>query len=66
LTANTASEYLVAMPSKPVIHIQNTAPGPPRVIAVATPTMLPMPTVAANAVISAAKWLMSPACPWSL
>ena len=34
--ANT-STYLVAMPNTPVIHIQNTAPGPPARMAVATP-----------------------------
>ena len=28
-TASTASAYLVAMPTRPVIHIQNSAPGPP-------------------------------------
>ena len=27
-----------------MIHIQNTAPGPPRVIATATPATLPVPT----------------------
>ena len=27
-----------------MIHIQNTAPGPPTAIAVATPAMLPVPT----------------------
>ena len=37
-----------------VIHIQNRAPGPPTAIAVATPAMLPVPTVAASAVINAA------------
>ena len=42
------------MPTSAVIHIQNSAPGPPIAIAVATPAMLPVPTVAASAVISAA------------
>ncbi len=55
LTARIASEYFVAIPTIPVTHIQKTAPGPPSVIAVATPTMLPIPTVAAKAVIRAAK-----------
>jgi len=59
-TDRTASAYLVAMPKTPVSHIQSTAPGPPRATAVATPMMLPVPTVAARAVISAPKWLMSP------
>ena len=54
------------MPNRPVIHIQNNAPGPPAAMAVATPAMLPVPTVAASAVMSAWKWEMSPsACPFS-
>ena len=32
------------MPRLATTHIQNTAPGPPRVIATATPAMLPVPT----------------------
>ena len=36
-----------------VIHIQKSAPGPPAAMAVATPAMLPVPTVAAKAVMSA-------------
>ena len=36
--------YDVAAPRKAITHIQKTAPGPPKVIAVATPAMLPMPT----------------------
>ena len=59
-TASTASAYLVAMPKTPVSHIQSTAPGPPAATAVATPTMLPVPIVAASAVVSAPNWLMSP------
>ena len=31
-------------PRKATTHIQNTAPGPPKPIAAATPAMLPMPT----------------------
>ena len=54
-TARTASAYLVAMPKNPPIHIQNTAPGPPRAMAPATPTRFPVPTVAARAVHSAWK-----------
>src|SRR5674536_141170 len=45
LTASKASEYLVAIPNTPVSHIHSTAPGPPRPIAVATPTIFPVPTV---------------------
>jgi hypothetical protein len=52
-TDRTASEYFVAMPKTPVSHIQSTAPGPPAAMAVATPTMLPVPMVAANAVVRA-------------
>ena len=59
-TAAYTSAYFVAMPNTPVIHIQNTAPGPPARMAVATPTMEPVPMVAASAVASAPKWLMSP------
>ena len=33
----------MAAPSNATIHIQKTAPGPPNVIAVAMPAMLPMP-----------------------
>jgi len=42
------------MPKMALIHIQNGAPGPPVAMAAATPAMLPLPTVAASAVISAA------------
>ena len=52
-TPRYASEYFDAMPTMPVSQIQNSAPGPPMEIAVATPTMLPVPTVAARAVVSA-------------
>ena len=41
------------MPKMALTHIQNSAPGPPRWMAVATPAMLPTPTVAARAVASA-------------
>jgi hypothetical protein len=36
--------YEVDAPSNAITHIQNTAPGPPAAMAVATPAMLPMPT----------------------
>ena len=62
LTANNPSEYLVAIPKSPVIHIQNIAPGPPNAIAVATPTIFPVPTVEANAVINAENCEISPSC----
>ena len=54
------------MPNTPVIHIQNTAPGPPAMMAVPTPTMLPVPMVADSAVHSAPNWLMSPGASGSL
>ena len=60
-TARRASPYFVAIPKTPVSHIQSTAPGPPAATAVATPTMLPVPIVAASAVVSAPNWLTSPA-----
>ena len=52
LTAKTDSPYLVESPNAALIHIQTIAPGPPSTIAVATPTILPVPTVADKAVIS--------------
>ena len=48
------------MPTSAVIHIQNTAPGPPSAMAVATPAMLPTPIVAARQVMSAENGLTSP------
>lgn len=38
------------VPKKAEIHIQNTAPGPPAAMAVATPAIFPVPSVAARAV----------------
>ena len=49
------------MPKNAAIHIQKIAPGPPTLTAVATPTMLPVPIVAASATQSALKLEMSPA-----
>ena len=60
LTAMRDSAYLVAMPKIPAIQHQNTAPGPPRKMAVPTPMMLPVPMVEARAVVSAWNWLTSP------
>ena len=48
------------IPASQVSHLQTSAPGPPIAIAVATPAMLPTPTVAASAVMSAWKCEMSP------
>ncbi len=50
----------VAIPTMALSHIQKIAPGPPTVIAMATPEMFPMPIVAARALTSAWKWVMSP------
>ena len=52
LTAKIDSAYFVDRPNAALIHIQTIAPGPPSTIAVDTPTILPVPTVALNAVIS--------------
>ena len=64
-TASRPSEYFVAMPSTPVIQHHSTAPGPPKATAVATPTMLPVPMVAASDVAKAPNWLTSPSAPSS-
>ena len=61
-TANTDSPYFVDSPKAALIHIQTMAPGPPKTMAVATPTMFPVPMVAESAVISDWKGEMSPAC----
>ena len=58
------SENLVVRPKHAEIHIQTRAPGPPANIAVATPTILPVPMVAASAVISAEKGETSPLPTW--
>ena len=63
ISVKLGGTYLVAIPKMAVIHIQNTAPGPPVTTAVATPAMLPVPMVADRAVIKAAKWEISPS--WS-
>ena len=65
LTARRPSEYFVAMPKKPVIQHHSTAPGPPSATAVATPTILPVPRVAARAVASAPNCETSPLEPLS-
>ena len=60
LMASIHSAYFVAVPNIAASHIQKSAPGPPATIAVATPTMLPVPIVAERAVQSAAKPESSP------
>ena len=64
-TASRPSENFVAMPNSAASHIQNIAPGPPATMAVATPTMLPVPMVADRAVHSAPKLVTSPSPPVS-
>ncbi|MPM99953.1 hypothetical protein SDC9_147148 [bioreactor metagenome] len=60
LIANKASPYFVAIPKRPVNQHQKIAPGPPKATAVATPTILPVPTVAASAVQRSPKLFTSP------
>ena len=48
------------MPTSPETSIQNTAPGPPAAIAVATPAMLPTPTVPPIATAMAWNGVTSP------
>ena len=48
------------MPKNAATIIQNAAPGPPMVMAIATPAMLPRPTVADRAVVRASKCVVSP------
>jgi len=51
------------MPTSAMAHIQNTAPGPPSVMATATPAMLPPPTRPPTETSSAWRaviWLGSP------
>ena len=43
-----------------MIHIQNTAPGPPTAMAPATPAMFPVPIVADSEVIKAWNGEISP------
>ena len=64
-TASRPSAYLVAMPKNAAVSIHKRAPGPPAATAVATPTMLPVPTVAAREVHSAEKAETSPLSPFS-
>ena len=60
LIASIHSENFDVSPKQADIHIQTKAPGPPDTIAVATPTILPVPIVAANAVVSAENGDTSP------
>ncbi len=59
-TAKSPSAYFVEIPKTPVSQHHSTAPGPPMATAVATPMMLPVPIVAANAVAKAPNCDTSP------
>ena len=50
ITPATHSANLVDMPKKPAMINQNVAPGPPIEITIATPAILPIPTVPDTAV----------------
>ena len=52
------------MPIAAITHIQKTAPGPPSVIAIATPAMFPVPTREASPIAKAWKGEMPPASAW--
>ena len=54
-TARKLSAKMVAMPNRADSSIHTNAPGPPAARAVATPTMFPVPMLAARAVIRAEK-----------
>ena len=60
-TARVFSTKLVISPRRAETHIQNTAPGPPKKMAVATPAMDPVPMVEARAVERAWNWVSPPA-----
>ena len=53
------------MPNRPVSQHQKTAPGPPIAMAVDTPTIFPVPIVAAKVAVRAANPLKSPSAPFS-
>ena len=51
--ASVLSIKAVAIPNTAIIHIQNTAPGPPTPIANATPVIFPVPTREAALIVNA-------------
>ena len=53
MTPATHSANFVDMPRKPATINQNVAPGPPMEITIATPAILPIPTVPETAVDNA-------------
>ena len=62
IMASEPSKNFVVIPTRALTHIQNTTPGPPIATAIATPAMLPKPTVAAMALINAWNELICPSC----
>jgi hypothetical protein len=46
VTVRKVMEYFKLTPISPDIHIQTRAPGPPLIIATATPAIFPIPMVA--------------------
>ena len=52
-TAKVQEKNFVDIPTIALTHIQNSAPGPPIWIAIATPLIFPKPTVLANALVNA-------------
>jgi hypothetical protein len=58
--ARVQLENFAVMPNTATTIIHSTAPGPPVMMATATPAMLPRPTVADSALVRARKWLISP------
>ena len=60
IMARAPSKNLVDIPTTALTHIQKMAPGPPTVIAIATPAIFPIPTVDAMALIKAWKELICP------
>src|SRR5690606_40671709 len=60
MMAKEQVKYLVAIPTNADTHIQKIAPGPPMLMAKATPLMFPKPTVAATAEDKACREVMSP------
>ena len=65
VTPSTASVNLIVVATNPYAQIQNSAPGPPETMAVATPAMLPVPIVPDSAVMNAWNGVSTPVVPLS-
>ena len=65
VTPSTASVNLIVVATKPYAQIQNSAPGPPETMAVATPAILPVPMVPESAVMNAWNGDKAPVVPLS-